>query len=163
MKFGSSPPHGGRRERSERGGRSHTISNQSWTTRPKLDEWAPVVTKESSAAPRLISVRYFNHGLRRVAHLKFKMMCERPPAAFGGSPPHGGGESLISPSVRGRLEQSERGGRSHTISNQSLGNTPDIGRMGPRSDERIFRRSAAENPVQTSFMKSARGRNEPLP
>jgi hypothetical protein len=24
---------------------------------------------------------------------KIQMVCERPPAAFGGSPPHGGGES----------------------------------------------------------------------
>jgi hypothetical protein len=24
------------------------------------------------------------------AKLQFKMVCERPPAAFGGSPPHGG-------------------------------------------------------------------------
>jgi hypothetical protein len=28
----------------------------------------------------------------RVAQLQFEMACERPPAAFGGSPPHGGGE-----------------------------------------------------------------------
>ncbi len=28
---------------------------------------------------------------------QFKMMCERPPAAFGGSPPQGGGEYVISP------------------------------------------------------------------
>jgi len=30
--------------------------------------------------------------LRRFAAQKFEMVCERPPAAFGGSPPHGGGE-----------------------------------------------------------------------
>jgi len=43
-------------------------------------------------------------------------VCERPPAAFGGSPPHGGGEikkSSSLPLVRGRRERSERGGRSH--------------------------------------------------
>jgi hypothetical protein len=40
----------------------------------------------------------------RVAQLQFKMMCERPPAAFGGSPPHEGENqplmlpALISPS-----------------------------------------------------------------
>src|SRR5262245_32955122 len=27
-----------------------------------------------------------------VAQLQFEMTCDRPPAAFGGSPPHGGGE-----------------------------------------------------------------------
>jgi hypothetical protein len=52
------------------------------------------------------------------------------------------------PLVRGRRERSERGGRSHTISNLRLGNTPE-GRGNelyadePRSGERIFRRSAA--------------------
>jgi hypothetical protein len=42
--------------------------------------------------------RIFNHwwpkfvcaGFRAVAQLQFEMVCERPPAAFGGSPPHGG-------------------------------------------------------------------------
>src|SRR5215475_10441155 len=42
------------------------------------------------------------------------MVCERPPAAFGGSPTEG--ENKINlPLVRGRRERSERGGRSHTI------------------------------------------------
>src|SRR5215510_13059201 len=60
-----------------------------------------------------------------------EMVCERPPAAFGGSTPHEGEitlqpeSRLFSPSwgrifnlplVRGRRERSERGGRSHGIS-----------------------------------------------
>ncbi len=40
--------------------------------------------------------------------------CERPPAAFGGSPPLGGRESIL-PLVRGRRERSERGGRSQRL------------------------------------------------
>ena len=31
--------------------------------------------------------------LGHVAQLQFEMVCERPPAAFGGSPPHGGGDA----------------------------------------------------------------------
>src|SRR5262249_1002530 len=52
------------------------------------------------------------------------MVCERPPAAFGGSPPHEGEinacnvRGFILPLVRGRRERSERGGRSHTILNR---------------------------------------------
>src|SRR5262245_42857670 len=58
-----------------------------------------------------------------VVRPEFQMVCERPPAAFGGSPPHGGGElsshvaAVNLPLVRGRRERSERGGRSHTILN----------------------------------------------
>jgi hypothetical protein len=59
------------------------------------------------AAPRLIRLKLQPMAFGRVAQLQFKMMCERPPAAFGGSPPHGGGEYVIS--------RSERGGRSHII------------------------------------------------
>src|SRR5262249_36809359 len=43
-----------------------------------------------------------------VAQRQFKMICERPPAAFGGSPPRGG-----------EKERSERGGHSYIISNCS--------------------------------------------
>jgi hypothetical protein len=30
---------------------------------------------------------------RRATQLQFETACERPPAAFGGSPPHGGGDA----------------------------------------------------------------------
>src|SRR5262245_22401257 len=51
-----------------------------------------------------------------VVQLQFQMVCDRPPVAFGGSPPHGGGEWRNLPLVRGRRE---RGGRSHIIWNCS--------------------------------------------
>src|SRR5262249_32461497 len=50
---------------------------------------------------------------------RFEMAYERPPAAFGGSPPHEGENKHNLPIVRGRRERSERGGRSHSISNRS--------------------------------------------
>jgi hypothetical protein len=49
------------------------------------------------------------------------MLCERPPAAFGGSPPHEG-ENLISPSVRGSASEASEG-VAHTPSQLELGNT----------------------------------------
>src|SRR5262249_40637037 len=44
------------------------------------------------------------------AERQFQMVCERPPAAFGGSPPHGGENKANLSLVRGRRERSERGG-----------------------------------------------------
>src|SRR5215813_6348503 len=38
-----------------------------------------------------------------LAQLKFEMACERPPAACGGSPPHGGENKSNLPIVRGSL------------------------------------------------------------
>src|SRR5262245_61376270 len=84
-----------------------------------------------------------------VGQLQFQMVCERPPAAFGGCPPQGGENGVVSPFqgrrtvsplfsilllpychgadrqdcleilVRGRRERSERGGRSHIKRNCS--------------------------------------------
>jgi hypothetical protein len=36
--------------------------------------------------------------VEQLAEAEFKMVCERPPAAFGGSPPHEGENKVISPS-----------------------------------------------------------------
>src|SRR5262249_1043858 len=54
---------------------------------------------------------------RSPAAVAAKLVCERPPAAFGGSPPHEGRISFqvagfILPLVRGRRERSEREGPS---------------------------------------------------
>src|SRR5262245_29603153 len=47
-------------------------------------------------------------------------VCERPPAAFGGSPLTRGSKRNL-PLVRGRRERSERGGRSHIIFSDCFG------------------------------------------
>jgi phosphomannomutase len=62
------------------------------------------------------------------AKIEESLAVVRPPAAFGGSPPHGGENRALQafnlPLVRGRRERSERGGRSHTILNYSCATRP---------------------------------------
>ena len=81
----------------------------------------------------------FNNVLRKglsasCFQLQLEMVGERLPAAFGGSPLTEGENKALNveacnlPLVRGRRERSERGGRSHTISNCSaaLGKNLDV-------------------------------------
>jgi hypothetical protein len=63
---------------------------------------------------------------RRATQLQFETACERPPAAFGGSPPHGGGEWPSLPLVRGR---------SHIILNCSCATRPPQPNTSKIADE----------------------------
>jgi len=48
---------------------------------------ACLAAEDSFAAPRLIRPTIQSTACGRVAQPQFQMVCERPPAAFGGSPP----------------------------------------------------------------------------
>jgi hypothetical protein len=75
--------------------------------------------------------RIFRRVFGCVPQLRFEMVCERPPAAFGGSPPHREGENkVISPSWGVAL---------HTISNQSWALQPCATRSPDNPSALIFR------------------------
>ena len=56
--------------------------------------------------------------------LDFAMVCERPPAAFGGSPPVSGGEWLYCPPWKGGVSQSGRGSLTRHVEIDFLSKAP---------------------------------------